>query len=71
MHHVHIQNVYAGEVQGPSLCINIDIFDDNGKKVTKGSKGELVVKNPFPSNIFATLISHNPAMEDAVRLPRS
>ena len=45
----NMQNVYAGEIQGPSLGINIDIFDDDGKKVTKGNKGELVVKNPFPS----------------------
>jgi len=41
--------VYSGEIQGESLGINIDIFDDKGKKVSLEKKGELVVKNPFPT----------------------
>ena len=41
--------VYSGEIQGASLGIDIDIFNDQGKKVKIGSKGELVVKKPFPS----------------------
>ena len=40
-------NVYKGEIQGQSLGIEIDVFDEKGKSI-KG-KGELVVKKPFPS----------------------
>ncbi len=40
-------NVYKGEIQGQSLGIDVDVFDDEGKSM-KG-KGELVVKQPFPS----------------------
>ena len=39
--------VYAGEIQGPGLGMNIDIFNEKGKS-TK-STGELVCKTPFPS----------------------
>ena len=42
-------NVYKGEIQGQSLGIDIDIFTDGGKSAKVGEKGELVVKNPFPS----------------------
>ncbi len=42
-------DVYAGEIQGESLGIDVDIFDDKGNKVAKGHKGELVVKKPFPT----------------------
>tara|TARA_A100001011_G_scaffold393930_1_gene485081 strand:- start:5211 stop:7175 length:1965 start_codon:yes stop_codon:yes gene_type:complete len=41
--------VYSGEIQGESLGIDVDIFDENGKKVDLGEKGELVVKKPFPT----------------------
>ncbi len=41
--------VFAGEIQGESLGINIDIYDKNGKKVSRGEKGELVIKKPFPT----------------------
>ena len=41
--------VYAGEIQGESLGINIDIFNEKGASVKNKSKGELVVKKPFPS----------------------
>ena len=40
-------NVYKGEIQGPSLGIDVDIFNEEGKSV-RGT-GELVVKKPFPS----------------------
>ena len=39
--------VYSGEIQGPGLGMNIDIFNEKGKP-TK-SKGDLVCKTPFPS----------------------
>ena len=42
-------NVYKGEIQGQSLGIDIDVFNENGKSVLEGEKGELVVKKPFPS----------------------
>ncbi len=42
-------NVYAGEIQGQSLAIDVDIFSDHGKSIKEGEKGELVVKQPFPS----------------------
>ena len=41
--------VYPGEIQGQSLALDIDIFNDQGESVKVGEKGELVVKNPFPS----------------------
>ncbi len=40
-------NVYQGEIQGQSLGIDVDVFNDVGKSVI--GKGELVVKKPFPS----------------------
>ena len=43
------QPVFSGEIQGPSLGIDIDIFDDIGKSINDYEKGELVVKQPFPS----------------------
>ena len=42
-------NVYKGEIQGQSLGIEIDVFTDDGKSTPVEEKGELVVKNPFPS----------------------
>ena len=41
--------VYRGEIQGQSLGINVDVFTDDGKSTKDGEKGELVVKQPFPS----------------------
>ena len=43
------QPVYAGEIQGPSLGIEIDIYDQRGNSIFNDEKGELVVKKPFPS----------------------
>ena len=42
-------NVHSGEIQGESLGIDVDIFDERGKKVIKNKKGELVIKKPFPT----------------------
>jgi acetoacetyl-CoA synthetase len=41
--------VYKGEIQGQSLGINVDVFTDDGISTKDGEKGELVVKQPFPS----------------------
>ena len=42
-------DVYKGEIQGQSLGIDIDVFTDKGKSTKDNEKGELVVKQPFPS----------------------
>ena len=42
-------NVHKGEIQGQSLGIDVDVFTDDGKSTKDGEKGELVVKQPFPS----------------------
>jgi len=42
-------NVHSGEIQGESLGIDVDIFDESGKKVKLGKRGELVVRKPFPT----------------------
>jgi len=41
--------VYKGEIQGQSLGIDVDVFTDDGISTKDGEKGELVVKQPFPS----------------------
>jgi acetoacetyl-CoA synthetase len=41
--------VYKGEIQGQSLGIDVDVFTSDGKSTKDGEKGELVVKQPFPS----------------------
>ena len=41
--------VNSGEIQGESLGINVDIFNNKGISVKNKNKGELVVKQPFPS----------------------
>lgn len=40
--------VWAGEIQGPALGFDIDVFDGQGNPL-RGQPGELVVKRPFPS----------------------
>ncbi len=42
-----ISPVYRGEIQGPGLGMDVDVFDDAGKPMASG-KGELVCKTPFP-----------------------
>jgi len=41
--------VYSGEIQGPALGMAIDVYDETGKPVDPGVKGELVCTEPFPS----------------------
>ncbi len=40
--------VYAGELQGPSLGVDVKCYDTDGKPVLN-QKGELVVTTPYPS----------------------
>ena len=42
-------DVHAGEIQGESLGIDVDVFDQKGKSIGENQKGELVVKKPFPT----------------------
>ena len=42
-------DVFAGEIQGESLGIDVDILNDKGKKLSVNKKGELVIKKPFPT----------------------
>jgi len=42
-------DVYAGEIQGESLGIDVDVFDEKGNSINGNEKGELVVKKPFPT----------------------
>ena len=42
-------SVYKGEIQGQSLAIDVDVFNEDGRSIKDGEKGELVVKQPFPS----------------------
>jgi acetoacetyl-CoA synthetase len=42
------QPVYAGEIQGKGLGMNVDIFNSKGNSIIE-EKGELVCKTPFPS----------------------
>ncbi|MEA3412196.1 MAG: acetoacetate--CoA ligase [Pseudomonadota bacterium] len=43
-----IQPVRRGELQGPGLGMQVEVFDDNGRSI-RGRKGELVCSAPFPS----------------------
>jgi len=43
-----ISPVWPGEIQGPALGFNIEIFDESGRPL-KDRAGELVVSRPFPS----------------------
>jgi acetoacetyl-CoA synthetase len=40
--------VYRGELQGRSLGLAVDVFDEEGRPIV-GEKGELVCTRPFPS----------------------
>ena len=42
-------SVHKGEIQGQSLGIEVDVFTEKGESTEDGDKGELVVKQPFPS----------------------
>ncbi len=43
-----VSPVYRGEIQGPGLGMDVDVFDEAGQPLKSG-KGELVCKTPFPS----------------------
>ena len=40
--------VYRGEIQGPGLAMDMDVYDDDATSI-QGQKGELVCKKSFPS----------------------
>ena len=42
-------NVYAGQMQGPFLGMDVDVWDEFGKSCPPNVVGELVCKKPFPS----------------------
>lgn len=44
-----VSPVYRGEIQGAGLGMAMDAYDDAGKPVSVGEKGELVCTKPFPS----------------------
>ncbi len=41
--------VYSGAIQRAAFGLEIEVFDDEGKPVGVGEKGELVCSTPFPS----------------------
>ncbi len=41
--------VWRGEIQGPGLAMAVEVFDDDGRPLPPGEKGELVCTRPFPS----------------------
>ena len=41
--------VFAGEIQRPTLGLDIDVVDGTGTRVPPGTRGELVCRNAFPS----------------------
>ena len=41
--------VYAGQIQGPALGLDVQVFAEDGKPAAVGVKGELVCRNAFPS----------------------
>ncbi|HEY4374884.1 MAG TPA: acetoacetate--CoA ligase [Burkholderiales bacterium] len=46
---VPVLPVHRGEIQGNALGVNVQVFDDKGKPLPPGKKGELVCVAPFPS----------------------
>lgn len=41
--------VYAGQIQGPALGLDVQVFTEDGHPAAAGVKGELVCRNAFPS----------------------
>jgi acetoacetyl-CoA synthetase len=41
--------VWRGEIQGPGLGMAVDVWDEDGRTLPPGRKGELVCTRPFPS----------------------
>ena len=53
--------VWPGELQTPSFGIDIGVYDNQGKPLPPGEKGELVCRTPFPSmpiNFWGDLDGH-------------
>lgn len=48
-----ISPVYAGEMQGPGLGMDVKVFDDDGKELPAGKQGKLVCATPFVSQPVA------------------
>ena len=44
-----LTSVYAGQMQGPILGMDVDVWDEFGKSCPPNVVGELVCKKPFPS----------------------
>lgn len=44
-----ISPVYAGEMQGPGLGMDVKVFDDDGHELPAGKQGKLVCATPFVS----------------------
>ena len=44
-----LKPAYAGQMQGPILGMDVDIWDENGNSCPPDVLGELVCKRPFPS----------------------
>lgn len=44
-----ITDVYAGQMQGPMLGMDVDVWDEFGKSCPPNVVGELICKKPFPS----------------------
>ena len=46
---IPIKPVWRGEIQGPGLGMAVDVWDEQGRSLPPGQKGELVCTRPFPS----------------------
>lgn len=46
---VPVLPVHRGEIQGNALGLDVRVFDDKGRALPPGKKGELVCVKPFPS----------------------
>src|SRR5262249_36903615 len=46
---VPIRPVWRGELQGRLLGMKVEVFDDDGRALPPGKKGELVCTGPFPT----------------------
>jgi len=41
--------VYAGEMQGPALGVDVQVWDEDGERLGPGEVGEMVIARPMPS----------------------
>lgn len=44
-----LKPMYAGQMQGPILGMDVDVWDENGESCPPDVLGELVCKSPFPT----------------------